>query len=175
MKTTEDIAKQITKDIASSAFKLFRNKKFRKYSILDSFDQTEQDRIFNEIIISAFALADLFLETILEDPKNNQDFFGELKVELLSAYRNLLIEIGSKKEDSDLFKTVIQMRAKEYREDYQKNKKDLPAEKAIAWPFVVAIGGYDHIKRGKGSPEDPLFPMFLDWIKSIFKIIIRIR
>ena len=40
---------------------------------------------------------------------------------------------------------------------------------------MVAIVGYDHIKRGKGKPEDPLFDMFLKWTKDTFKMILKTR
>jgi len=175
MKSAEEIAKELISEIAKLSFKLFRNKKFRKLVELESFDQVEQDRIFNEIIISAIVLGDLFYGSVLEEPQNNKEFFLELKTEFLSGYGNMLIDIGSDKKDADLFKKVILIRVEEYQKIYKKDKKNLPEYKPLAWPFVVAIGGYDHIKRGKGNPEDPLFQLFLDWIKQIYKLILKIR
>lgn len=176
LKAPDIIARKITEKIASSAFKLFRDRKFRRLVELEKFDQTEQDRIFNEIVISGIALGYLFFDSLSERPEHDNDsYFSETKIELLSSYGNLLLEIGSKEEDASLFKTVIQMRIDECQKEYQKNKADLPPQKEVVWPFVVAIAGYDHIKRGKGKPEDPLFDMFLKWTKDIFKMILKTR
>lgn len=172
MKAADTIAKEITNKIAASSFKLFRDRKFRRLAELEKFDQTEQDRIFNEIVISGLALSILFFRTMMEKQKDN--YFYEVETELFSAYGNILKEIGAQKKDADLFKTVIKMRVDEYQKQYIKYKKHLPSEKAVVWPFVVAIGGYDHITRGKGKPEDPLYMIFFEWIKKMFKMILKI-
>ncbi|MEK9155928.1 MAG: hypothetical protein AAB360_01330 [Patescibacteria group bacterium] len=49
--------------------------------------------------------------------------------------------------------------------------KDLP--EIMAWPQVVTIGGFDHITRGKGKPENPLFKFFLDWITDICRVMLK--
>lgn len=176
MNSPDIIARKITEKIASSSFKLLRNKKFRKLVELESFEQFEQDRIFNEIVISGISLGVLFFQTLSERAVYKDDsYLLEVKTELLSSYGNLLKKIGSSKDDADLFKVVIQMRVEEYQKVFKKNKKHLPHQKEVAWPFVVAIGGYDHIMRGKGKPDDPLFKMFLEWTKMIFKLILKIR
>ncbi|OGD65255.1 hypothetical protein A2215_01025 [Candidatus Berkelbacteria bacterium RIFOXYA2_FULL_43_10] len=124
MKAPDIVARKITEKIASSAFKLFRDKKFRRLVELEKFDQTEQDRIFNEIVISGIALGYLFFDTLSERPEYENDvYFPEIKIELLSSYGNLLKEIGSKDEDASLFKTVIKMRIDECQKEYRKNKK----------------------------------------------------
>jgi len=166
MKNPEKLARNITEMVANDSFKFFQTKDFVEMSNLKSFEQTEQDRIFNEIVVSGLALAILMFETlgkITEDERLKQ-YYMESKTETESRYGNWLKELGSEPEFADSWKPLIRMRTDQYQKDYKKYKKEFDDRaKKNPWIFIVAIGGYDHITRGKGKPKDPLFLHFLHW------------
>ena len=142
---------------------------------MEKLGQEEQDRIFNELVISGLVLALLFYDTVLENPNSNIEFFSELKIEMFSAYSSILVELGAKKDDADLFKKVILMRLKECQKDYEENKAELPSKKTLAWPLIVAIGCYDHVTRGEGHPADHAFKITAKWLSDLFLIILKIK
>ena len=176
MKAPEQVAKKITEVIASKSFKLFRDKKFRRLNNFASIDQEEQDRIFNEIVVTGLALAVLTYENLAKRSDNKspvlEQYFRNLQLEMTNYYGNWLKEIGSKPADAELWKKLVLMRCDEYRKDekFFFKKKVEPDNK---WPYVTAIGGFRHITRSKGKPEDELYYIFLRLITKIFAEISR--
>lgn len=168
MKNPEMIARKITEQVAESAFGLFKNKKFRNLLDFDSLSQVEQDRIFNEIVLTGLSLAVLMFRSLGEIAQNNaKDFFNELQMETTSYYRSWLKKLGVAEKDARIWKELIGMRCEEYQKDFDQNRADLPdPKKSNPWIAVLAIGGYHHIRRGKVSPDDPLYSMFLNWVKQ---------
>lgn len=47
---------------AASAFDVFRNRQFRRLARFDQLSETEQDRIFNELVVASLVLIMLILE-----------------------------------------------------------------------------------------------------------------
>ena len=101
-----------------------------------------------------------------------KQFYSELQIEMASRYSNWLRELGTPQEFTDLWKDLIMMRTDEYRQDYQHHTQELEKEwKKNPWVFVCAMGGYHHLRRGKGKPEDPLFKLFLNWVVMMGNVI----
>ena len=177
MENTEIIARKITEMIADESYHLFRDKKFRRLNNFEKIDQVEQDRIFNEIVVSGLALAVLMFEALAElnseNRKDLEQLFLNLKVETTSYYGNWLKEMGTEVEFADLWKGLIEMRCDEYHKDRDEYLKDIKI-KANPWKHIVSIGGFRHITRGKGKAEDELFKIFIHWIDNISKQITKI-
>lgn len=178
VKSPEWAAEDVTDLIAKASFFLFRDKKFRlSFDNFDQMDQIEQDRIFNEIVVSGLVLAILMYETIGELAQNDEkrNYFVELKTEMESRYGNNLRELGVEEEFAGLWKGLIQMRADVYRKDYKKYKIDIGDRLSVnPWTIVVSIGGTDHVSRGKAKPESELFKIFRGWIFNLSeKILIQ--
>lgn len=58
----------------------------------------------------------------------------------------------------------------EYKDDLPHVLTNFPdLEDTDPWPVVVGPGCLQHIRRGKNTPEDPLFGHINDWIKDITK------
>jgi len=180
MKTAEEIARQLTKQIAKSAFKFYRDKEVRNQINFETIKQVEQDRIFNEIVVAGLGLAILMFKS-LADIKNDDkliNFYNELAVETASSYGNWLIEMGTEEKFAKIWKQLIEMRCSECEKDFLENRKHFPdPNKSNPWIAVVAINCHSHIRRGKGEPEDPLFLMTVRWVKQtailISKTLIR--
>lgn len=168
MNNPEEIAKKLTEKIANSAFKLFQEKELRKMINFEELEQIEQDRIFNEIVVSGLVLAVLMYRTIADMSENEKrSYFFELQMEMTSTYSAWLGEMGTPREFTEMWKELIKMRCKEYEKDFKKHKKDLPdPESGNPWVPVLAYGSYVHIRRGKTDEKDPLFLYLNNWINN---------
>jgi hypothetical protein len=156
LKSPELVAQNITRLVAKRSFSFFKSRKFRKLSHLDEKDQVEQDRIFNEIVISGMVLGVLMFDTAAENrtDKGMKQYFNELSLELTNSYGNWLIELGSEKKHAELFKKLIKMRSEEYRKDYEENKKEVGSvKKTNVWLPIVSTGAFFHITRGDAKPD----------------------
>lgn len=176
-KSPEEIAKKITRSVADSAFKFYRNKTFRAYTDLETLDKTEQDRIFNELVVNGLVLGIMMLSAMTEKSKTTraQNFYHELMIELSSSYSNWLRELGTEESFCQMWQELIKMRFDEYDKDCQKYQKEIGDlfEKS-PWAFVTAIGCHHHIRRGKAKLKDPLFKLILVWIVDNAKTITNI-
>lgn len=169
MKLPELTAQQITEKITNSSFEIFKDKKFREWVDFDELEQIEQDRIFNELVVSGLSLAILMFRTVRDlTSDEKRAYFHDLQMEMMSYYGNWLMELGAEKEFCNMWKELIQMRCKEYEEDFEEYKKELPdPRKGNPWISVVAFGGYRHIRRGKTDEKDPLFLFITRWVKEL--------
>lgn len=178
---TAERAQKIIELVAKKSFGLFKKRAFRKPLNWDGLSPEEQDRIFNEIVISGITLAALMSDSMANEVKgkNSEQYFRELSMEIRSAYGNYIQSLGAPKKYADLFKTVIDMRAKEYRKDYLADKKEKVLSKhkeSSAWHIIVAIGGYYHIVRGdeKMAKDAKHFQLFRDFIYHLTHSIISL-
>lgn len=169
MYTPEALSFEITKKIADFSFKFFRNKKFRHMIEFGSLEEIEQDRIFNEILVSGLCLSILMFRMgrdMTEGKKRGE--LNELQMEMQSTYSSWLKELGTEKELADEWKKLIKMRCEEYENDYKKLKRKLvDPKKGNPWIYLVSFGGYHHIRRGKVSEDDPLFVFFMKWVGDL--------
>lgn len=171
MREPFEIVKNITETIANDSFRLFRDNKFRKLVDFEAKEQTEQDRIFNEIVVSGISLAVLMFDTLAKiNERNNEkaeQFFLHAKMEMRNYYCNWLKSMGVDNNLTDIWKKLIDLRVAEYQKDKERYLKKEDLTKGNIWQHIVAIGGYDHITRGKGEPEDELFKIFIHFIDKM--------
>lgn len=173
------LARKITDLISRDAFKLFRNKKFRYLNNFQNIEQIEQDRIFNELAVTGICLAVLMFETVSKIKKNNQQkeeaqFFQLLANEVKFCYGSILKEIGVEEEFVLDWRKLTDLRLDEYRKDYQRNKKHFDPKASNPWASVCSIGGFQHVTRGKGQPNDFLFKIIINWIGHLSMKIIKL-
>lgn len=166
-KNPNELARRMTEKTAELAFKLFRDENFRQLNNFKEINQVEQDRIFNEIVVSGIVLTILIFENLenkSQNKKNNQ-FYSEMQMELESSYGNWLRDLGSQEEHASLFKDLIKMRLKEYERDYQKFQKEVLKHTNTQFPylFIVAIGGSTHIARSKKKLIEAILKPFTKW------------
>lgn len=170
------------------AFRLFQDKKFRKLLGFNNLEKVEQDRIFNELIVSNLALLMLTLEApdLRIDPKL-KDYFFNFKEEIPRAHVSCLKDLGLEKRYLDDWEKLIKMRYEEYSEDKHKarqaaikiesKEKELTADgladiQLLLPVQTVAIGCHHHICRGKTEGKDELFKTIL---RSLGRFYIEIR
>ena len=166
-------ASALVKAAADSAFSLFRDKRFRRPVKLDRLHQTEQDRIFNELIVGCIVLIMLTLEAPdLSIPKELRDYFVLLEKKIPQAHVDQLRQLGVETEHLQTWEKLIDMRYEEYAKDRHdvraasmqiaSSEKRLDMDglskiQILVPVQAVAIGSHHHICRDKTENRDELF------------------
>lgn len=166
------------------AFKLFRNREFRKLLNFNNLEQVEQDRIFNELTVTAVLLIMFILEAPdLRVPDDLKDYFQFLKDEIPKAHIAALKELGVEEEYLKTWHKLIDLRYEEYRKDKLGMREAAMELESQEGPLTIeglrdiqillpaqtlAIGALSHIRRGKLDENDPLFKILLKWVGKLF-------
>lgn len=175
----EKIAKKIVEKVSKLAFRFFRDSEIREMLNFSKISQTEQDRIFNELVVSGLGVTILSLETVAQlTGAERSGLYQKVEKEVIAYYPNWLSELGVEKKYTDIWRELIKMRCDEYRRHFREYRSHLvDLEKENPWPIIVAIDGLQHLRKGKTSPEDSLFKHFRIWIRflsnKIEEIVVR--
>lgn len=164
------IADMMVRKIAHKSFRFFRDEEIREMLNFSKIDQTEQDRIFNEIVLTGLCLAILMIEMLakITESDNKKEYYKKLREELFIRYPEWLAELGVEKKYVKMWRKLIQMRCDEYEQDFREHRGSLPlVDEGNPWIPVVAIGGLDHLRRGKLVRKDPLFKRLLSLTTSV--------
>lgn len=166
--------------VASASFELWQRPDFRLYVNFGNISQTEQDRMFNELEVSVLGLFILHLDHALLDvvEEERKIVFSALKTDLGSGFLQLLSNTGVEKKFVDQWKTLIDMRLKEYREDFKlamkesskwKEFKNENAKMKITWARIetITIDCLSHIRRGDVKEGDPLWKLLRKWLITL--------
>ena len=173
---------------AGFAYELFRDKQFRRLAGFERLSQTEQDRIFNELVVSFLALIMLLVEAPdLRGDKEFRDYLAGLNKRIPKAYCDILKSLGVDGGGLRDWEKLIAIRYEEYTRD----KHDVraaamqieSAEKGLDLDGLskiqmlvpvqaVAIGCHHHICRGETGGRDELFKLTL---KSLSKFYVELR
>jgi hypothetical protein len=175
---------------AGSAFHLFKDKQFRRFAHFEQLSQTEQDRIFNELVLASLVLIMLVLEAPdLRVSREFRDYLADLNKRVPKAYVDHLKSLGIKTSHLRDWKKLIAMRYEEYARDrhdvraaamqIESSQKcldldDLSKIQMLVPVQAVAIGCHRHICRGKTDGRDELFKLTLRSL-SRFYVEIRVR
>lgn len=170
------------------AFHLFRDKRFRQLVNFEKLEKIEQDRIFNELVVSGLVLLMITLESPdLRVPEELKEYFLMVKEELPSSHTNLLTSYGIEKKYLADWDKLIKMRYEEYNKDkleirkaameMDSKKEDLTLKglgniQLLLPVQTVAIGCHHHICRGKTEGKDELFKLIL---KRMGRFYVEIR
>jgi len=175
---------------AGSALHLFKDEQFRRLAKLEKLSQTEQDRIFNELVIACLVLIMLVLEAPdLRVAGEFRGYLADLKEKVPAAYVDHLKSLGIKDRHLRDWKRVISMRYDEFArsrhdvraaamhlksEEKGLDLEDLSKIQMLVPVQAVAIGCHHHICRGKTDGRDELFKKMLASL-SRFYIQVRVR
>jgi hypothetical protein len=184
----DETAAALAQAAAGSAFQLFRDTQFRKSAGFDQVSQTEQDRIFNELVAGCLVLIMLVIEA--PDLRVAQEFRGylsELSKKIPQAHLDRLKSLGVETRHLRDWKKLINLRYDEYARDrhevraaamqIESSEKaldldDLSKIQMLVPVQTVAIGCHHHICRGKTEGRDELFKLTL---KSLSRFYAEIR
>lgn len=165
--------------IGQASFDFWQDQTFRNLVNFDNLSQTEQDRIFNELEVSALGLFSLNLDQAIKSAKSNEQemFYIKLKPALIEGFLSLFKKLGVEKQYINEWRLLIDMRLEEYRKDFEislKESKKLKeakdnSELQVLWAKIetISIDCLTHIRRGDVKEKDPLWRMLRRWLTGL--------
>lgn len=181
-------ADALVRAAAGSAFELFRDTEFRRLASLEQLSQTEQDRIFNELVAASVVLIMLLLEAPdLRMANEFRAYCAELRARIPRAHVSQLRSLGVEDEHLREWERLITMRYEEYARDrhdvraaamsLESSEKGLTVDGLSKIQLLVpvqtaAIGCHDHVCRGNTDGRDALFKVIL---RSLSRLYLELR
>lgn len=164
--------------------KMYNGRQFQKLAKLDSLTKTEQERIFNEVILAPLTMLMLTFEAPdLNQPDEFKDFLRSVRDEIPKVHVAYLKEIGVEKKFLKLWDKLLAMRFEEYARDKLDARQAMMDDKAkeemlemsglreinlLVIPFTVAVGCHQHICRGKGMKNQELFKYLMKELSRFY-------
>jgi hypothetical protein len=186
----EVTAAALSQGAATSAYKLFCHKEFRRIARFERLSQVEQDRIFNELVVAFLVLVMLLLEAPdLGVPRELRSYLVNLSKRVSEAYVDHLKTLSVETNHLRDWEKLISMRYEEYARDkhevrgaamqIESAKKSLDLDglsriQLLVPVQAVSIGCHHHICRGKTAGQDDLYKEILRSL-SHFYVELRIR
>ena len=184
----EATADTMVRAATGSAFQLFRDREFRRLAAIGQLSQTEQDRIFNELVVASVVLIMLLLEAPdLRMANEFRAYCTELRARIPRAHANQLRSMGVEGEHFRDWERLITMRYEEYARDrhdvraaamgLESSEKGLTVDGLSKIQLLVpvqtaAIGCHDHVCRGNTDGRDALFKVIL---RSLSRLYLELR
>lgn len=169
---------------ASSAFRLFGDKRFKKLAGFNRLSQTEQDRIFNELVVANLVLIMLMFEAPdLRVAGEYRDYLTGVKKRIPQAYVQHLRDLGIEAKYLRDWEKLIDMRYEEYARDRHDvraaameleskerslNMENLSKIQMLVPVEAVAIGCHHYICRGETKGKDDLFKLILQTLTRFY-------
>ena len=161
--------------VSETSFELWQTEEFKQMVNFDKISQLEQNRIFNELLLTALGLFFLHLDHVLKisQTKNQKQLFKLLQTELYKGFINMFVKLGIEQKFIDEWKYLVGIRIEEYRKnfkgtyEYSQDIKEMSNEKLkIIWCRVetMVISGVSHIRRGKFEEGDLLIASIRKWL-----------
>lgn len=167
----------------ASAYQVFIDSGFRQLSDFNQQSQIEQDRIFNELVVTAIVYIMLMIDGKLEEERVEPErihFWMKLRDMIPGLYVNYLKGLGIAGEHLNIWKKLIDLRWSEYKGE-QKNTRSAWAKEFAEHPDkdvlneiaarleTVTVGVLLHITRGKAKPnaDDPLRRHLRTWLSTL--------
>jgi hypothetical protein len=180
----EETAAVLVQAAGSSAFQLFKDKQFRRLARFEQLSQTEQDRIFNELVVAAVVLIMLVLEAPdLRIAAEFRGYLSDLSKKISKAHLDYLKSMGVQTGHLRSWEKLIAMRYKEYARDRHDvraaameiesaekglNLDNLSRIQMLVPVQTVAIGCHHHICRGDTKGRDDLFKLTLNSLSGFY-------
>src|SRR5260221_4853491 len=172
------IGKNLAEVIAGQAFEFWQRKDFRLYVEFDKLSQTEQDRLFNELEVSVIGLFIIHLDSAIEKvDKSFRPVLQMLQREITLGFVDLLSSTGIDKKYVTQWSALIELRLKEYREDFKialkesEKLKEFKEDEELrsTWAIIetITIDGLTHIRRGDMKADDPLLKLLRKWLITL--------
>lgn len=168
--TRQEVAARIVDHIAKVSFEKYKEADFRQKLNFASLEEMEQDRIFNELVITGLCLVYLTMEIgeSLNRNEESKQTFRNIKNNLTSSYVNMLKGAGvEEKSLLDMWYQLVAMRCEEYRKDFSDHKEMFKDPRQNHWVHITAIGGSDHICRGVETKITAILPQMSRWCGAL--------
>jgi len=175
----EDEAGHLVKVICGSAHTLFLDQHFREMVNFEKQSQTEGDRMFNELVVTALLLLLAALkDRIYSIEPRRQEFWRRVQAMAPACFFGWLEKIGVERQYLDIWKKLLDLRLEEYQERQSQTKQvwadeiyKRPEEEQLNDAMVrvetLTVSSLLHISRGQAGKDDPLRRRLRTWLSVL--------
>lgn len=175
----ENETEHLVKVVCGSAYSVFLDQNFREKVNFAKQNQTEQDRMFNELVVTAL----LLLISIIKDKlylieAERQNFWRQVLEQIPANLVGWLGNIGVPKKYQDIWHKLIDLRLNEYQERQSLTRRtwaeeiaNHPDEERLNDAMVrvetLTVSSMLHLTRGKAKRDDPLRRRMRTWLSVL--------
>jgi len=169
----------LIRTVTSSAFRVFLDNHFRTMVNFAKQNQTEQDRMFNELVVTAL----LLLISIVKDrlyfiTTDRQEFWRRVLEQIPGNLVNWLGSLGIEKKYADIWRKLIDLRLNEYQErqsqtrlawteEINQNPNQERLNDAMVRVETLTVSSMLHLTRGQAERDDPLRRRLRTWLSVL--------
>ena len=179
--------KHLVRMVCGSAYQVFLHEDFRTLVQFEKQSQTEQDRMFNEFVVTALILLLFTVDDTLVRLQNKRfHFWKEVRVLAPGEFTAWLSSIGVAGQYVDIWRKLIDLRLAEYTDERKLARKAWDEhfahhpDKAVltdaaALIETLTVGSLLHIMRGqaKTDPTDPLRRHLRTWLTMLHHRLVK--
>jgi len=175
----EKEARFLTEIVSGSAYQVFLDEYFRQLIKFDRQIKVEQDRIFNELVVTGLLLLISAIKDNLSKIELARQMFWQNVLEFSSkSYVEWLGELGIEKEYLEIWEKLIDLRLKEYQErqtltrgvwaeEFFNHREDEQFNDAMVRLETLTVSSMLHITRGRAKRNDPLRRHLRTWLSVL--------
>ena len=148
----------------------------------DGVDEEERNRYFNEYTVTNVVLLMLLLDeaALQTDDELRKNYLQKWREYVPKFYLDYLEELKIEERNIYLWDKLIDLRYEEYQREILNWRRELInvneelAQEIVHDKFVLAyqavtLGLFQHLRRQKGKPKDPLYLRLQSYLVPIFK------
>lgn len=168
----------LVKVAAGSAYQVFLDDRFRALIRFGQHSEEEQNRIFNELVVTGLVLLALLINDSYDEIiPERKEFWRSVREEVPLRFTGWLSEIGIAAEFAQIWKKLIQLRLEEYQADQiqtrhawieemfrDQDRNDEALNDAAVRIETLVVGSLLHLTRGAAKPDDPLRKHLRTWL-----------
>lgn len=168
--------KFLVKVAAGSGYEIFLDQKICQLMNFENQTQSEKDRIFNELVVTALVLLLSIVESRLPDIEpSRQEFWQTVHKEIPDIFTQWLTELEVHRNHVDIWRKLIDLRYDEYKEnrwrvkqalvdELEKNRDEEEINEMAVRVATLTTSGLLHITRGRAKPDHPLRKSLRTWL-----------
>ena len=171
-------SKELVGFSCEQGFDFFKHEKFRKALDFKNQKQAEQDRLFNELIVTNIVMILILLDQKIaaSDPDSRRDYLRALRSQVPSHYYGFLKKIGIPADFVETWRQLTDLRHDEYARDMldwrqvlMKKDSKLGEDNTLAIFQALAFGLFRHLRRGQTEKDDPFYREIEEYLLPVFK------
>lgn len=179
MSTKEFAGKLVEEAVAVKSYSLWKDSEFRKLANFAKLNNRQQDKIFNDLQVTALLYVYLFLEERSGKDNGDSVVYGDIKEYMVDEFLAMMESVDVSARNLTLWRKLIALREAEFRKDFRYIVKESGHWDAFGgegellrntWGRVIALslGALGHISSDEElSVENPLWAMIRRWLVSI--------
>ena len=175
----EKETEHLVKVVCGSAYAVFLDRHFREKVNFAKQTQTEQDRMFNELVVTAMLLLISIIKDklyLIEGERHN--FWRQVLEQVPKNLVDWLGSLGIAKEYLDIWRKLIDLRLNEYQQRQSQTRRtwaeeiaNHPEEEQLNDAMVrvetLTVSSMLHLTRGKAERDDPLRRRLRTWLSVL--------